>query len=40
MIFGYSDTVDIFVNSQKVFQGNATCNSRDIQCLRALWLRA
>ena len=52
LTFGYSDAVDIFVNGQKVFQGDATYIRRDIQFLgtvsmrnpacyrRALWLRA
>jgi hypothetical protein len=33
MTFGYSDAVDIFVNGQKVFQGDATYIRRDIQFL-------
>jgi len=35
MTFGYSYAVDIFVNGQKVFQGDATYISRDIQFGRA-----
>ncbi|MCL6684716.1 hypothetical protein [Sphingomonas alba] len=33
MRFGYSDTVDMFVNGRQVFQGDATFISRDLQFL-------
>jgi hypothetical protein len=38
-IFGYSDAVDNFVNGQKVFQGDATYISRDIQFLGTVSMR-
>ena len=39
MTFGHSDAVDIFVNGQKVFQGDATYISRDIQFLGTVSMR-
>jgi hypothetical protein len=39
MTFGYRDAVDIFVNGQKVFQGDATYISRDIQFLGTVSMR-
>ena len=39
MTFGYSDAVDNFVNGQKVFQGDATYISRDIQFLGTVSMR-
>jgi hypothetical protein len=39
MTFGYSDALDIFVNGQKVFQGDATYIIRDIQFLGTVSMR-
>ena len=39
MTLGYSDVVDIFVNGQKVFQGDATSITRDIQFFGTVSMR-
>ena len=39
MTFGYSDAVDIFVNGQKVFRGDATYIRRAIQFLGTVSMR-